>query len=82
MLEQYLKNGTGSISSTSIHWSINNVGAVQSVAAHELGHDIGLGHDPNENQLMYYSTDRWWVDGINTPRSDDNAGTNAIYTYC
>lgn len=57
-------------------------GAVQSVAAHELGHDIGLGHDPSENQLMYFSTDRWWVDKINTPQNDDNAGANAIYTYC
>ncbi len=57
-------------------------GAVQSVAAHELGHDVGLGHDPNENQLMYVTTDRWWVDGINSPQSDDNAGVNAIYSKC
>ncbi|HZU70891.1 MAG TPA: matrixin family metalloprotease [Ktedonobacteraceae bacterium] len=57
-------------------------GAVQSVAAHELGHDVGLGHDPNENQLMYATTDRWWVDGINSPQSDDNAGVNAIYSKC
>ncbi len=62
--------------------SYTSGGAIQSVAAHELGHDIGLGHDPSKNQLMYYSTARYWDDGINTPQSDENAGTNAIYTPC
>ena len=59
-----------------------NTGAVQSVAAHELGHDVGLGHDPNAYQLMYYSTDRYWLHGIDTPQSDDNAGTQYIYNNC
>ena len=57
-------------------------GAVQSVAAHELGHDVGLNHDSSENQLMYYSTDRWFVKGIDTPQSDDINGTEYIYSNC
>ena len=57
-------------------------GAVQSVAAHELGHDVGLGHDSNAYQLMYYSTDRFWLHGIDTPQSDENAGTQYIYYNC
>lgn len=62
--------------------SYTSGGAIQSVAAHELGHVVGLAHVSNEHELMYPTTDRWFVDGINTPQSDDINGTKAIYTPC
>jgi len=57
----------------------------QSVAAHELGHTIGLGDvTTNTNgtrQLMYYYTPtRWGQWGINTPQTDDVNGIKAIYS--
>lgn len=79
----YIITGAGAYVNTYYtNQSYYSNGAVQSVAAHELGHVVGLGHDPNENQLMYYSTNRWFNDGIDTPQSDEIAGTNALYNAC
>lgn len=52
-----------------------------------MGHTLGLTHaasgpPPNENTLMYYSTNRYFVDGIDTPTSDETNGTSYIYSYC
>jgi len=56
---------------------------VQSVAAHELGHDLGLAHNTVGCQLMLpYTSDRWSAWGgcrANTPQPDDISGANALY---
>jgi predicted Zn-dependent protease len=62
--------------------SYTSSGAIQSVAAHELGHDVGLAHDGLGNQLMFYSTDRYWNYGIKTPQTDEVNGTTALYNAC
>lgn len=54
-----------------------------SVATHELGHAIGLGHSNpplcNGVPVMYYSTDRYVQCGIYTPQQDDVNGLNHLY---
>ena len=56
---------------------------VQSIAAHELGHDLGLDHNSVGCQLMLrYTSDRWKVWGgckVNTPQQDDINGVNSLY---
>ena len=48
---------------------------IQGVAAHELGHAMGIGH-VSSCALMYPNTPRC---GIDTPTSDDVNGINALY---
>lgn len=55
-------------------------GKVDEVAAHELGHGIGLDHVNDQRQLMYYNTSNYDKYGINTPQSDDINGAKAIYS--
>ncbi|KJR42179.1 Peptidase M10A and M12B, matrixin and adamalysin domain protein [Candidatus Magnetoovum chiemensis] len=45
------------------------------VAAHELGHALGLDHPSTSNALMYYK----YSDTIETPQSDDINGIGALY---
>jgi hypothetical protein len=40
------------------------------------------GTPPAENTLMYYSMDRYFVDGIDYPTNDEGNGTAYIYSYC
>lgn len=50
-----------------------------SVAAHELGHTLGLNHSSIASALMYYSTSRYTQYGTYTPQQDDINGVNAMY---
>lgn len=63
---------------TSGYYKSGSSGAIQSVAAHELGHAIGLGHSSSQT-LMAPNTDRYWTYGINTPQQDDINGANYLY---
>jgi matrixin len=64
------------------HYFTGGFGALygQMVAAHEFGHAMGLGHNPN-NQcvLMYPSDNNYWNCGVIGPHSDDINGINALY---
>lgn len=52
----------------------------QSVAAHELGHLAGLGHEWGGCVLMHgYTNVRWEQCGVNIPTIDDINGINALY---
>lgn len=48
----------------------------QGVAAHELGHALGLAHNGSSAAILMYPYDSRTV---TTPQSDDKAGVNAIY---
>lgn len=57
-------------------------GERQSVAGHELGHVLGLGHSTAYAIMIADTPTRWGTDGIDTPQTDDNNGVNAIYSKC
>ena len=72
-------------------WPANKIGALKvyrgdgntlkrkSVAAHEIGHLLGLNH-VNIRALMYDNTSgRYDSYNISTPQQDDINGVNAIY---
>jgi hypothetical protein len=51
---------------------------------HELGHALGLDHNPEHGnctvtQVMYGSTDRYAYCGVQNPKADDVAGANSLY---
>ncbi len=65
--------GTGLPTSGTYDW--------QTVAAHEMGHCLGLGHTSDDTAVMYASLSA--ATAKRTPNSDDIAGRNAIYgVFC
>ncbi|MFZ4841034.1 matrixin family metalloprotease [Mycetocola saprophilus] len=48
----------------------------QGVAAHELGHALGLAHNPSSRAILMYPDDSRTT---SVPANDDRAGINAIY---
>ena len=50
---------------------------LQSVAAHEFGHALGLGHSADSSALMYYAYSSGTLKRV--PRPDDIAGAIALY---
>lgn len=56
-----------------------SAGEIQSVATHELGHVAGLGHSNGCVIMVGDTYTRWTVCGVDTPRTDDVNGINAMY---
>lgn len=80
-------NGWGRLSSVSSKlnpYYTNNEGVqeVQSTAAHELGHALGLGHTSDQGTLMYPNEYRYINRGVYTPQADDRSGISYIYNSC
>lgn len=61
--------------------SVYDAGAVQEIAAHELGHVLGLNHS-GVTTLMSSSDANYFTYHINTPQADDENGINYIYSFC
>ncbi|MBX6351137.1 MAG: matrixin family metalloprotease [Clostridia bacterium] len=74
---------TSAVAELNTHWTSSYTGAErQSVAAHELGHVLGLGHESGAVLMNPYTcgeTSRWCTYGINTPQSDDVQGVEDLY---
>jgi hypothetical protein len=56
-----------------------STGEIQSVAAHELGHMIGLAHSSGCVLMVGDTYTRWTVCGLNAPVTDDINGANHLY---
>lgn len=75
--------GTGTINNAQGRLNYNytknyNANQIKGVAAHELGHILGLAHH-NGCYLMVDNTPQRTSCGVYTPQSDDQAGINALY---
>jgi Matrixin len=56
-------------------WNIGNNIDLETVAVHEIGHDVGLGESTNVNAVMY----PYYAGSEITPNTDDIAGADSIW---
>lgn len=69
--------GWGTLNWYYVHTYSSN--AAQSVAAHELGHIVGLAHSTGAKIMNSSTSSRYYTHGVYTPQTDDVNGVNAIY---
>ncbi len=60
---------------TQVSWNVNSTYDLFTVAAHEMGHALGLNHSGTASAEMYPS-----YGGIKSPTADDIAGIRGIYS--